>query len=625
MSDNLLLAPWSGPLGGLPPLDRVELHHFEPAIHAAMESKLDSAHAIRSSDQPPSFENTLEALEQMGAQLEKVLAVYDLWSSNFSTPQLREIEKRVEPELARVRDSILQDSALFERVQQVAELPTLNSEQQRLVEVWIRRFRRSGAHLDTDGRARVAAINQRLATLYTEFSARLLGDEEAGVTWLDASQLGGLSDAFTASARSAAIDRGRPDAWAVTNSRSSAEPFLEASTERSLREQVWRTFYSRGNNGDHNSTKPLIPEILSLRLERAQLLGYPTHAHLVLEPTMARTPEAAMELMERVWTGASARFAHEITELQALADSRGDGIAIEAWDVRFYAALYRKQRYELDPAELLQHFQLDRLVDGMFWTATKRFGWTFHPTEIPLPHPEFSAWEVRNSDGTPRGLFLLDPWARKGKRSGAWMTAYRVQQGLAGDLPIVSNNCNFRKPPPGEPTLLTLDEAKTLFHEFGHGLHGLASAVTYPSLAGTAVPRDFVEFPSQLNEHWLTTPSLLHQFALHRSTQLPPSDELLEKMTQAANADSGFRTMEFLASAVMDMEMHLCTDPIEPSSFEEQTLSRWGLLPQVVMRHRTTQFAHIFSGESYSAGYYSYLWADVLVADAAELNETAPR
>ncbi len=614
----VLLAPWNGPCGGVPPLDRVQIDAFEPALQAAIDERAREAAAIRDDTSDATFDNTFVALERMGATLERVLAVYDLWSSNFSSPEMRAVAQEMEPRLTEASDAIFQDRALYDRLR-AAPVEGLDTEQLRLKKEWMRRFERAGAQLDAPQRERIAAINRRLSTLHTTFGDRLLADEEGWVTWLDESQLGGMSEGWCGAAKSAAEELGKPDKWAVTNTRSSVEPFLTSSTERGLRETVWRRFYSRGDNDDDNATGELITEILQLRLEKARLLGFDTHAHLVLESTMAKTPDAAMDLMRRVWKAAASAFESEVEQLQALADARGDDLTIEPWDVRYYAEICRHETYDFDPDALLPHFQLDSLVDGMFWAAGERFGWTFTQLDdVPLPHPDWRVWRVDNADGSPRGLFYLDPFARKGKRSGAWMTAYRSQQGLAGHLPLVSNNCNFARPPKGQPCLLTLDDARTLFHEFGHAMHGLASDVTYPTLAGTNVPRDYVEFPSQLNEHWLRTPELLARFATHRVTGEPPPAPLLEKLEAAANADQGFRTMEFLASAVMDMEMHLATDPIVAADFEKQTLDRWGLPPQVVMRHRTPQFMHVFAGGYYSAGYYSYLWADVLVADAAE-------
>jgi peptidyl-dipeptidase Dcp len=619
MQDNPLLQPWSGPLGGVPPLDRVQVEHFEPAVTAAIAEKRAEADAVRDLDAPPTFDNTVAALEGIGSALRRVSAVYYLWTHNFSSPAVREVEQRLAPKLAEVEDRIFQDAGLYARVRAVSEAGGLDPVQRRLVDRYLRSFRKAGAHLDEDARARVSAINQRLSTLFTTFSSRVLADEEGHVTWLSEDQLGGLSPGFIAAAKAAAVDLGEPDRWAVTNSRASAEPFLESSTERGLRQQVWRRFFKRGDNGDENDTKGLITEILALRREKAVLLGYETYAHYKLADTMARTPEATMDLMGRVWAGAKVKFEAEVAAMQALADEEGAGITVAPWDVRYYAQKVKARDHRIDAGELAMYYQLENLREGMFWAATRNFGWTFTPVEVPVPHADFRVWQVNNADGSPRGLFYFDPYARHGKRSGAWMTAYRVQQDLGCALPLVSNNCNYQRGADGAPTLLTADQARTLFHEFGHGMHGLASEVRFPKQAGTGVARDFVEFPSQLNEHWLFTPELLSRFGLHLETGEPPSPELLGRIRAAENADSGFRTMEFLASSVMDMELHLAEGPVDPAAFEDEVLARWGLPEQVVMRHRTPHFAHVFSGEGYAAGYYSYLWADVLVADAAEL------
>jgi len=613
MVADALLAEWTGPFGGVPRLNEMPLEALEPALREAMDAEITEVSEVRDDPRPPSFANTIEALERCGAALRRVTTVYHLLASNFSTPAFRTLKRRLAPALAAHRARLLQDTALYERIAAVATSTDLDDVQRRLVDDYLRSYRHAGAHLDADRRSRVAAIVERLSVLYTTFSDNVLADEEGTVHFLGAEQLGGLSDSYRSAAKAAAVERERPDAWAVLNTRSSVEPFLYSSTERGLREQVWRAFYTRADQGDANDNNEVIREILALRAERAVLLGYEHHAAKVLDGNMCPDADAAFALLRQVWDAAVAKFEGELGELQSLADH-----PIEPWDVRYYAEQLRKQRYAFDPAELLPHFRLSKLVDGMFWTATERFGWTFHPIDLPVAHPDVRAWAVRDAEGHDIGAFYLDPFARRGKRSGAWMNALRSQSSFDGPvLPLVTNNCNFTRAGDG-PTLLTLDEARTLFHEFGHGLHGLASRVSWPSQAGTSVPRDFVEFPSQLNEHWLTTPELLQRFALHVDTEEPPSAELLERMKAAAHADAGFRTLEFLASAVMDMEMHVRTDPIDPARFEQEVLTRWGLPSQVVMRHRTPHFAHLFSGESYSAGYYSYLWADALVADAAE-------
>jgi peptidyl-dipeptidase Dcp len=618
MSADILLAPWCGPYGGVPPLDRVQIDDFAPAIRAAIEEKRAEARALRDDPAEPTFDNTMLPLQRMGDTLSRVLAIYYLWGANFSSPELRAIQRELAPELSKLRDDIRQDPTLFRRVQAVAQQP-LNAEQQRLVDECLHDYRTAGAHLDQATRDRVAQINQRLSTLYTQFNENLLADEENYVTFLSADQLGGLPDSYLAGAKAAAEALGRPDAWAVTNTRSSMDPFLIHSTERALREKVWRDYYGRCDHADEHDNHELISEVLALRTERAKLLGFDNHAELVLSRNMAKTPAAALDLMKQIWDAAATKLDAEIAELSALADAE-DAIELAPWDLRFYAERLRKQRYAFDASELQSHFSLDRLRDGMFWAAEQCYGWRFEPADdVPLPHPDFSVYRVLRADGSVRGLFYFDPYARKGKRSGAWMTAYRSQSAMDGDvLPLVSNNCNFTKAPAGSPTLLSLDEAETLFHEFGHALHGLASQVTYRGLAGTAVARDFVEFPSQLNEHWLTTPELMKRFALHHATGAEPDPTLLERLEAAKAADAGFRTMEFMASAVVDMELHLRTDPVDTRAAEQEILQRWGLSDKVVMRHRTPQFSHLFSGESYSAGYYSYLWADALVADAAD-------
>jgi len=618
MSADILLAPWSGPFGGVPPLDQVDIEAFVPAVREAMAAKRAEAEAVRDDPAPPTFANTMVPLQRMGESLNRVLTIYYLWGANYSTPRFREIQRQMEPELAELRDTIRQDRQLYERVLAVSK-QDLDPEQQRLVDECVRDYRRAGAHLDADQRARVAAINQRLSVLYTTFSENLLAEEENYVTFLTAEQLGGLSEGFRAGAKAAAEALGRPDAWAIPNTRSSMEPFLTHSTERALREKVWRDYYGRCDHGDEHDNNELIADVLELRAERAQILGFAHHAELVVSHNMAKEPAKAFELMRQLWSAAATKLDAEVTELAALADAQ-DGVSLKPWDLRYYAEQLRQQRHDFDASSLQEHFQLERLRDGMFWAAQRCFGWSFEPADgIAVPHPDVTVWSVHTADGSPKGLFYFDPYARKGKRSGAWMTAYRSQSKMDGEvLPIVSNNCNFTKAPAGSPTLLSLDEAETLFHEFGHALHGLASDVTYRGLAGTSVARDFVEFPSQIFEHWLTTPELLARYALHHASGAAPDQVLLDKLEAAQHVDAGFRTMEFMASAVVDMELHTLTERVDPRVAEKEILERWGLSEQVVMRHRTPQFAHLFSGESYSAGYYSYLWADALVADAAE-------
>ncbi len=612
MTENPLLRPWSGPLGGVPPFDTVDPALFEDAMREAMERKLDEIRAIRDCAEAPDFANTVEAVERAGQPYERVQALYYEWLLCFFDDAFQPIAQRLAPAMSELHDRIYQDPALYDRFQVVAEQEH-HGEERRLIEKYLRQFRRAGAHLGEEDRERVAAINARLSSLYTAFSERLLADEKT-VTWLGEDDLDGLSSTFLGAAQERARAEGQPDRWAVANTRSAVEPFLESSTRRDLRERVWRRFYGRGDGGG-NDTRAIAEEIIGLRQEKAKILGYPSHAHLQLADTMAGDPERIRRLLRAVWEAASRKFEAELAVLQRLADA--DGITIAPWDVRFYAARV-KRASAIDTEAMAAHFQLGKLVEGMFWAAGQLYGWRFVPVDLPVPHPDVKVWRVERADGQPQGLFYFDPFARDGKRSGAWMMPFRIQDGLRGEVPIVSNTCNFMRAPAGRPTTLGLEEARTLFHEFGHAIHGLASATRYPSLAGTQVVRDFVEFPSQLNEHWLFTPELLQRFALHADTGEPLDPAWIDELKRTFNLDSGFRTLEYLACAVVDLELHLAEGPVDLERFEKDVLERWGLNPAVVMRHRTPQFAHIFAGEAYSAGYSCYLWADMLVADAAQ-------
>lgn len=624
MNDNILLQPWSGPFGGVPPFDRVQIADFKPALEHAMAERLRAIEAITANPAAPTFENTIVPFERSDALLNRVQAVYRVWSGNMSSPEFRPVEAEMAPKLAAHRDRVFQNTALFARIEAIYQSPDkakLTPEQQRLVWDHYTDFVRAGAKLSPGQKQKIAEINKRLATLYTKFSNNLLHDEEHYVLYLKKDQLGGLPAEFIAAAAEAASERGRKGEYAILNTRSSMDPFLTYSTERGLREKVWRTFYSRGDNSDEFDNKALITEILKLRAERTKLQGYPSFAHRALEKQVAKTPDAAMDLMMKVWPAAIARVKEEVADMQALADKEGAGIRIEPWDYRFYAEKVRKAKYDLDSNEVKQYLQLEKLREGMFWAATRLFGYEFAPAAgVPVYHPDVRVWSVRRG-GKHVGLFYFDPYARAGKRSGAWMSAYRSQQRLEGEItPIVSNNSNFVKGAPGAPVLISWDDAITLFHEFGHALHGLSSDVTYPSQAGTAVARDYVELPSQIYEHWLATPQLLNEFARHHQTGQAMPKELLEKIQRAEKFNQGFLTTEFLASALIDMKLHMMSDPgnVDPAKFEKETLAALRMPAELPMRHRMPQFAHIFSSEGYAAGYYSYLWADAITADAWE-------
>lgn len=629
-NDSVLLQPWLGPYGGVPPWNLVRTEEFIPAFEAALRAHLAEIDAIASQSEPATFENTLIPLEKSGRTLQRLNTIFDVYTSNLNIGPIPDIEKVIAPKLAEHEDAITQNAKLFQRVADVyATLDTkeYSVAQRRLIDDRYKDFVRRGAKLSDSDKNKLSQINKRLASLFTDFSQNVLADEGDYVTWIERSEdLAGLPASLVAAMAAAATERGRSGAWAVTNTRSSMDPFLTYAENRALREQVWKNYYSRGDNGDERDNNSIIAEILKLRATRAKMLGYATHAHWRLEPQMAKTPEAAMNLLLKVWPKAIARVAEEVADMQQIADSEQAGITIEPWDYRFYSEKVRKAKYDLDFNEVKPYLQLEKLREAMMWASGQLYGFQFKPiSSVPVFHPDVRVWEVTDSSGNHVGLWYLDPYAREGKRSGAWMTDYRAQENM--DTPIttiVSNNSNFVKGAPGEVVLISWDDAVTLFHEFGHALHGLCSKVNYPSQSGTSVARDYVEFPSQLNEHWLTTPEVLSRFAVHYQTGEPIPQELLSKIEKAATFNQGFSTTEYLASALIDMKLHLAGDtPINPDQFERETLAELGMPKEIVMRHRTPHFSHIFSSDGYSAGYYSYLWSDALTADAAEVFEDA--
>ncbi|HYW08977.1 MAG TPA: M3 family metallopeptidase [Longimicrobium sp.] len=625
-SQNPLLAAWTGPHGGIPPFDRVRVEHFRPALEAAMAENLAEVQRIATNPAPATFDNTVAALERAGRTLDRVSTAYGVWSSTMNTPEFQVVEREMAPKLAAFSDQITQNDALFRRIEAVYQGPEkarLTPEQQRLAWLYHNNFVRSGARLDATAKARLSAINQRLAGLFTSFSQNVLADENDQILTLNSeAELAGLPQSLRDAAAAEAVSRKMPGAWVISNTRSSIDPFLTYSDRRELRERAWRMFVNRGDTPGARDNNGIIKEILQLRAERARLLGHPTHAHWRLENTMAKTPERAVELMEAVWAPAVQRVREEVTDMQALATRERANIKIEPWDYRYYSEKVRKERYDLDQNEVKPYLQLERLREGMFWVAGELFGFAFTPvTDVPVNHPDVRVWEVKDrATGRHVGLWYFDPYARPGKRSGAWMNAYRNQERFDGEVTtIVSNNSNFVKGQPGEPVLISWDDARTLFHEFGHALHGLSSNVSYPALSGTSVARDYVEFPSQLLEHWLSTPQVLQRFAVHYQTGRPIPQALVDRIERASRFNQGFSTVEYLASALVDMKLHLAgARDIDPDAFERQSLAELGMPAEIVMRHRTPQFSHVFASDGYSAGYYSYLWSDVLTADAAE-------
>jgi len=622
-----LLQPWPGPYGGAPPFDAVHVADFKPALETGMTETWTEIERIANDPQPPTFANTIAALEATGRALDRAYTIYSIYGTSMSDDAYQAVEREMEPKLAEFNDRITQNEKLFARIAAVYDSPDkarLTPEQQRLTWEYYTNSVRAGAKLDAPGKKRVAEINQRLATLYTQFSQNVLADEnDQAVTIADGSGLAGLPESARTAAAEAAAERGDKGQWAVVNTRSSVEPFLTYADRRDLREKVWRMFVNRGDNGGKTDNNAIIAEILKLRAERAKLLGYATYAHWRLEKAMAKTPERALELMQAVWTPAIARVREEVTDMQAIADKEGANLRIEPWDYRYYAEKVRKAKYDLDENEITPYLQLDKLRDGMFYMAQRLFGFTFTALPVgavPVYQSDMAVWKVTNPQGDLVGLWYFDPYARTGKRSGAWMNAYRTQERFEQDVKtIVSNNANFVKGKPGEPVLISWTDATTLFHEFGHALHGLSSNVQYPSLSGTRVARDYVEFPSQLLEHWLSTPEILNRYAVHYQTGKPIPAALVEKINRASKFNEGFKTVEYLASALVDMKLHLAGDrAIDPDRFERETLAELGMPHEIVMRHRTPQFTHVFSGDGYAAGYYSYLWADTLTADAWE-------
>ncbi|WP_370243646.1 M3 family metallopeptidase [Marisediminitalea sp.] len=631
VADNVLLQDYKGPYGGVPAFDKMDLSDLKPAMEAAMAEHLAEIDAIANNPEAPTFENTIVAMERAGSAISNVYTYYGIWSSNKSSPEFREIQRELSPKLSDYRSKINQNEKLFSRIKAVYEsdeLATLTDEEQRITWLIYNGFARNGATLEGEAKARYAAINKELASLHTKFSNNVLADEENYVTYITEDQLDGLPESFVKAAAAAATERGKEGQYAITNTRSSMDPFLTYSTHRDLREKVWTTYYSRGDNGDEFDNNALVKRILELRHERIKLLGYENYAQWRLEDRMAKTPENAMDLMMKVWPAAIARVEEEVADMQAIADELGDDITIKPWDYRYYAEKVRKAKYDLDSNEVKQYLQLDKLREAMFYVAGRLFNFDFKPVpegSVPVFHPDVKVWEVTDKDsGKLIGLWYLDPFARKGKRSGAWATTYRSHTTYDGAKTVLSsNNSNFVKGPEGEPTLISWDDAETYFHEFGHALHFLSATVKYPTSHSGV--RDYTEFQSQLLERWLTTDEVVDQYLVHYKTGEPIPDSLIEKINNAATFNEGFKTTEYMASAIMDLLYHT-TDPakIDPDSFEREQLKAIGMPEEIVMRHRTTQFGHIFSGEGYSSGYYGYMWAEVLTADAAEAFEEAP-
>ena len=617
---NILLADWAGPYDGLPPWNQVRPELFPVAFEVAIDEQRREVAAIAGNPEAPTFANTIEALDRAGRRLDRVGALFGVMTNNMSTPAYQALQREWGPRLAAASDEIVLNPALFQRIRAVYEARErsgLDAQQQRVVTRRYESFVRRGANLTPEQKQQLSAYNQELARLFAEFSEKVLHDEETYIAVSEADLAGVPADVRNAAA-AAARERNLPAGqFAIVNTRSAVDPVLTFADNRALRERIWRAFVNRGDNGGVNDTNATIARIVKVRADRARLLGFESHAHWRMQDTMARTPERAQALMMRVWPAAVARVREEVRDQQAMADRLGHRITIEPWDYRYYMEKVRRDRFNLSQDELKPYFELSNMINGMFFMAERLYGLHFEENtgQVPVFHPDVRTWRVTDRQGRDVGIFYGDMFARTGKRSGAWATTYRSRSGLLGDRIVLgSNNNNFTKPGPGEPVLISLDDAETLFHEFGHAIHYFLSDVRYPSLGGT--PRDFVEYPSQVHENWVLTPEILNRFALHHQTRQPMPPALVERVRAASQFNQGFATVEYLSSALVDMALHIRPDGIvDPDAFERETLQRLGMPREIVMRHRLPQFNHLFSSDAYSAGYYSYLWSETMDAD----------
>jgi peptidyl-dipeptidase Dcp len=619
--DNILLAKWTGNYAGVPPWDKVKPDLFPGALEFAIGEQRREVEAIANNPEAPTFANTVEALERAGERLTRVQSLLGVMTSNMATPEYQALQREWSPKLAAASDEIAFNPALFQRIKAVYESRQsagLDAKQQRLVTRLYESYVRSGANLDAQQKQQLSAYNQELARLFAAFSEKVLADESLYTVATEAEMAGvpqDVKEAAAAAARERKLPAGQ---FAIVNTRSAVDPVLSFADNRALREKIWKAFVNRGDNGGSSDTNATIAQIVKARADRARLLGYESHAHRRMQDTMAKTPERAQDLMMRVWPAAVARVKEEVRDMQGIANRSGQRITIEPWDYRYYQEKVRKARYNLSQDELKPYFELSNMIKGMFWAAGELYGFDFKENTgaVPVFHPDVRTFEVSDrKTGDIIGLFYMDNYARPGKRSGAWATTYRGRAGLTQDkIVLASNNNNFTKPASGQPVLISLDDASTLFHEFGHALHYFATDVYYPSFATTQ--RDFVEYPSQVNENWLMTRPVLDKFARHYKTGQPMPQALLDKIEASSKFNQGFDTVEYLASALVDMELH--RDPtgvIDPDKFEREALARLGMPREIAMRHRLPQFNHLFSSDAYSAGYYSYLWSETMDAD----------
>ena len=619
--DNILLQDWTGPYDGVPAFDKVTPAQFPAALQFAIDEQKAEVLAIADNPQAPTFANTVEALERTGQRLDRVLSVFGVMTSNMATPEYQALDKEWSPKLSAAYDEIILNPKLFQRVKTLHDTKAslgLDAKQDRLLTRLYDSFVRRGANLNAEQKVQLSAMNQQLAELFATFSERVLADESTYIIATEA-ELKGVPADMKAAYASAAKAQGKPvGSFAIKNTRSAVDPLLTFADNRALREKVYKAFVNRGDNGGASDTNELIAKIVKLRADRAKLLGFKTHAEWRMQDTMAKSPDRASDLMMRVWPAAVARVKEEVADQQALAEKLGDKITIEPWDYRYYQEKVRKERYDLSQEEIKPYFALDNIINASYWAAGELYGLDFKEITgtVPVWKDDIRVYSVTDrKTGKQVGVFYRDDYAAEGKRSGAWMTTYRSRAGLLGDdIVLASNNNNFVKPGPGEPVLISLDDAETLFHEFGHAIHYFLVDVYYPSFGGAQ--RDFVEYPSQVNENWLLTPEVLNRFAKHHETGQPMPQALVDKIQKAQTFNQGFATVEYLSSAIVDMKLH--EDPngvVDPDAFEKKALAEIGMPKEIVMRHRLPQFNHLFSSDAYSAGYYSYLWSETMDAD----------
>ena len=616
-TSNPLLQEWTGPYGGVPPWDKVKPELFGEAFQTAIDERRREIAAVADNTAPATFDNVFVPLQNSGRLLSRVGAIFGVMTSNLNSPAYQAIDREWSPKLAAASDEIVFNDKLFRRIEAVHQnRASLTPEQRRLVERTYQQYVSRGARLNGEQKAQLGRINQQLAGLFTEFANKVLADENSWILVENEADLAGLPASLKSAYRAAAQERNL-NGWAIVNTRSSVDPFLTFADSRVLRERVWKAFKQRGDNGNANDTKQTIEQIVKLRADRAKLLGFASHAHWRMEDTMAGDPAQAEQLMRRVWPAAVARVKEEVADMQKIASASGQNITIEPWDYLYFAEKVRKQRYNLDQNEVKPYFELNNMVNAAFFTAGQLYGLSFNEItgQVPVFHPDVRVFEVKEGDRHV-GLFYLDNFARTGKRSGAWATSYRSHETFTGKTrtPLTSNNNNFVKGAANEPVLISQDDAETLFHEFGHALHSLLSEVNYPGLGGT--PRDFVEYPSQVMEHWVLTRPILDRFAKHYQTGQPMPQALVDKIKASEKFNQGYATVEYLSSALVDMALHTRPDGvINAATFEREALASIGMPREIAMRHRLPQFNHLFTSDAYSAGYYSYLWSEVMDAD----------